>query len=442
MSKWKKVKIGDFLIKENRRFSDLREAEDLDVYGVSNIDGITITSHKKSANLSKYIFISKNFFAYNPYRINVGSIGLTPEGVRGLVSPAYVVFKTDKSNLLPELLLDFLRSKEGLFQIKKHARGTVRQALRYEDLCKIEMIIPPIEKQKEIIQKKQIFDAKVIHLKKKNSFQQSHLKLLRQQILQDAISGKLTADWRAKNPEKITGECSAEHLLAAIKAEKKKLIAEKKIKKEKPLPPIAADEVPFDVPDGWEWCRLGGVFASTSGATPTRGDNNFWKDGSINWLKSGEMNDGIIDSESEEKITKKGFEKSSTFLFPKETVLIAMYGATAGKLAILNIESTTNQAICGFLKNNFIEQKFLFYFLKVVRKKMVAESWGQAQPNISQTYLKSFLFPLPPRAEQRAIVAKVGSLFAYLSQLEEKIQRNTISAENLMQAFLGEVFRK
>ena len=73
---------------------------------------------------------------------------------------------------------------------------------------------------------------------------------------------------------------------------------------------------------------------------------------------------------------------------------------------------------------------------------MVAESWGQAQPNISQTYLKSFLFPLPPRAEQKAIVAKVESLFAYLSQLEEKIQHNAMSAEHLMQAFLGEVFRK
>ena len=201
-------------------------------------------------------------------------------------------------------------------------RGAANVSLSISNIKTVEVIVPPIERQWEIIEFEKVLRTQKERMDEQNTFQQSHLALLRQQILQDAISGKLTADWREKNPEKITGECSAEHLLAAIKAEKKKLIAEKKIKKEKPLPPIAADEVPFDVPDGWEWCRLGGVFASTSGATPTRGDNNFWKDGSINWLKSGEMNDGIIDSESEEKITKKGFEKSSTFLFPKETVWV------------------------------------------------------------------------------------------------------------------------
>ena len=433
MSKWKKVKIGDLF----------------------NLEKGSLQSSKCTKGDYDFITASSEWKKHNEYTHETealivavaasGSLGRVHYVNGKFISSDLCFILTPKNpNKYPvdlEFYFHIFRSiRDDL--VKKTATGTSKLAMNKKNFSNYELPYFGIGHQKNFCGKLISIERKKGQLQANSNYQQSHLTLLRQQILQDAISGKLTADWRAKNPEKITGECSAEHLLAAIKAEKKKLIAEKKIKKEKPLPPIAADEVPFDVPNGWEWCRLGGVFASTSGATPTRGDNNFWKDGSINWLKSGEMNDGIIDSESEEKITKKGFEKSSTFLFPKETVLIAMYGATAGKLAILNIESTTNQAICGFLKNNFIEQKFLFYFLKVVRKKMVAESWGQAQPNISQTYLKSFLFPLPPRAEQKAIVAKVESLFAYLSQLEEKIQHNAMSAEHLMQAFLGEVFRK
>jgi restriction endonuclease S subunit len=437
MSEWKKVKIGDFLIKETQRFLDCDNFKDLEVYGVSNVEGITFTSHKKSLDLSKYIVIKPKYFAYNPYRINVGSIGLTQDGVTGLVSPAYVVFRTDEDKLLPELLLNFLKSKDGLFEIKKHARGTVRQALRYEDLCNIEMIIPPIEKQIEIIELEKKVRTQRQKLDKKNIEQNNYIALLRQQILQDAISGKLTKDWRAENPNIEP----AIKLLEKIKVEKEKLIAEKKIKKENPLPKITKEEIPFELPEKWQWCRLGSIFSSTSGGTPSRGDSNFWGNGDINWLKSGELNDGVINFESEEKITKKGLEKSSTFLFPKDTVLIAMYGATAGKLAILDIESTTNQAICGFLKNSFVEYKFLFYFLRSLRQKMVAESWGQAQPNISQTYLKNFLFSLPPLAEQKAIVTKVEKLLAYVSDLEEKIKQNKQDAEILMQTFLAEAFK-
>ncbi|MDX9913295.1 MAG: restriction endonuclease subunit S [Candidatus Moranbacteria bacterium] len=187
MSKWEKIKIGNFLIKESTRLSDI-DKQDLEVYGVSNVLGITKTSHKQSKDLSKYILIKPGFFAYNPYRINVGSVGLTPNGTSGLVSPAYVVFRTDKAKLLPELLLDFLKSNDGLFEIKRHARGTVRQALRFEDLCKIEMAIPPIEDQKEIIKRRTRTQLRHKGLKFEFKNQKVNLQKLRQSILQDAMN--------------------------------------------------------------------------------------------------------------------------------------------------------------------------------------------------------------------------------------------------------------
>ncbi len=187
MSGNKKLKIGQFLIKRNTRLSEMNSKENLEVFGVSNIEGITKTQHKKSENLSKYIVINEKDLAYNPYRINVGSVGLVPSGVEGLVSPAYVVFGTKHEELLPEILFTFLKSKQGLFEIKKNAKGTVRQALRFDDLCKIEMGIPEIEDQKNIVNKWKEIEKKYIGLKNIVGKQKIYITKLRQSILNDYL---------------------------------------------------------------------------------------------------------------------------------------------------------------------------------------------------------------------------------------------------------------
>ena len=218
-------KLTTYLKKKSIRAETLHEYEKMVVVGVSNKLGITETDHKKSKDLSKYQLVEPGDFAYNPYRINVGSIGLVPVGVRGLVSPAYVIFSTT-DKLISELLLDFLKSSEGLFQIGKYARGTVRKALRFEDLCNIEMPIPTLEKQKNILKKKTSTQFEVEVLERELTYQQTLLKKLRQQILQEAIEGKLTKDWRAENP----GIEPASELLKQIQAEKEQLIKDKKTK--------------------------------------------------------------------------------------------------------------------------------------------------------------------------------------------------------------------
>jgi len=240
------------------------------------------------------------------------------------------------------------------------------------------------------------------------------LTALKQAILQQAIQGKLTADWRAENPDIEP----ASKLLKRIKAEKQKLIDEKKIRKEKPMPAISAEEIPFDLPDGWVWCRLGEIYQSTSGGTPSRGNSEYWS-GDIYWYKSGELNDSVLEQQPKELITNKGLKESSATLFPVGTLLIAMYGATAGKLSILNVEATTNQAVCGFYKNKHISTQYLFNYLLGNRKKMIDESWGMSQPNISQTYLRNFIFALPPLPEQTAIVQKVEALMQKCDALEK-----------------------
>lgn len=262
------------------------------------------------------------------------------------------------------------------------------------------------------------------------------VKQLRQSILQMAVQGKLTAKWREENPDVE----SVTDLYEKIKIENEEIKSKYNLRNQKTLLEISEDEKLFQTPDSWAWFRLGKLFYTTSGGTPTRGNTDYW-DGNIPWLKSGELTDGLITKEAEEKITELGHKKSSTNLFPKDTLLIALYGATAGKLGILTYPSTTNQAICGFYANSNIETDYLFYYLWAFRRKILSDSWGQAQPNISQDYLKKFCFALPPHEEQKAIVSKVKQLMAWCDELEKKIEKRDVYQAKMMQAVVKQAFK-
>ena len=175
------------------------------------------------------------------------------------------------------------------------------------------------------------------------------------------------------------------------------------------------NEVFRDLEEKYEKVKLGTVTTTTSGGTPKRNEKSYWG-GKIGWLKSGELNNGYI-AEVQEFITEEGLKKSSAKLFPKGTLLIAMYGATVGKLGILDIETTTNQAICGVLNDkNLFETKYMFYFFQKNKEKMLLDSTGGAQPNISQTYLKQLEIIFPPINIQQKTVT-------YLDEISQKIEK-------------------
>jgi type I restriction enzyme S subunit len=152
------------------------------------------------------------------------------------------------------------------------------------------------------------------------------------------------------------------------------------------------------------------------------------------------MTDGYITDLPEEMISEAGLQKSSTTMFPEGTLLIAMYGATAGKLGILTYPSTTNQAVCGMFTHDLVETRYAFFFLQSQRSRMIEESWGNSQPNISQGYLRNYPIPLPPLAEQAAIVERVEALMTTCRALEAEIEQSRIHAADLLQAVLKEAF--
>lgn len=229
---------------------------------------------------------------------------------------------------------------------------------------------------------------------------------LKASILQYAIQGKLVE----RRPEEGTGE----ELYQKMQTDKQTLIREKKIKKEKPLPDIIDNEIPFDVPESWKWVKVGNVGSWSSGATPSR-TNPAYYGGSIPWLKTGDLNDGFI-QEVPEYITDLALEKTSLRLNPIGSVLMAMYGATIGKLGILEIPVTTNQACCACIPYAGMNNKYLFYYLMSMRQSYIGMAEGGAQPNISKEKIVNSLIPLPPAEEQRRIVAKIEELLPYVDR--------------------------
>ena len=238
-------------------------------------------------------------------------------------------------------------------------------------------------------------------------------KKLRQKILDLAIRGKLVPQDPNDEPASV--------LLEQIKAEKERLIKEGKIKKSKKSVKTSDtphyENVPFEVPEGWVWTTLGEVGTWQSGGTPSRSNKTYYG-GNIPWLKTGDLNDGLI-SYIPESITEEAVANSSAKINPTGSVLIAMYGATIGKLGILTFPATTNQACCACIEFNAITQLYLFYFLLSQRNGFIAKGGGGAQPNISKEIIVNTFIPLPPLSEQQRIVMEIEKWFALIDQVEQ-----------------------
>jgi type I restriction enzyme S subunit len=172
----------------------------------------------------------------------------------------------------------------------------------------------------------------------------------------------------------------------------------------------------------------------TSGGTPNRGKNEYYENGDICWIKTGELKDKDIFG-TDEKITNIGLKFSSAKIYPVKTVLIAMYGATIGKLGILRVESSSNQACCAFIskKNDYI---YLFYWLLYNRKNLISLGAGGGQPNISQEILRNVKIPLPPLPEQQKIASILSSVDETIEETEALIEKYQHVKKGLMSDLL------
>ena len=284
------------------------------------------------------------------------------------------------------------------------------------------VVIPPYNEQQRIVDKinelEPLIDKYKLIEEKLYKLNSSIKEQLKKSILQYAIEGNLVQQDPNDEPAFV--------LLERIREEKNKLVAEGKIKKDKNESIIYRrdnsyyekcgskilcidEEIPFYIPDNWEWARLGNIGEWKAGATPSKSNMEYYKNGSIPWLLTGDLNDGII-QEIPNKITEKALNETSVKLNPSGSVLIAMYGATIGKLGILSFPATTNQACCACNVFQPFYNLYLFYFLMANKIHFVKQGEGGAQPNISREKIVKTLIPVPPINEQKRIINKIKKL--------------------------------
>ena len=193
-----------------------------------------------------------------------------------------------------------------------------------------------------------------------------------------------------------------------------------------------------DIPEHWEMRKISRSFETIgSGTTPTAGSEEYYTNGTINWINTGDLNDGILTS-CKKKITELAFDKFSTLkIYPKGTLLIAMYGATIGKTAILDFEACTNQACCALADSKIFHSKYVFYWFLSSKTDIINLSYGGGQPNISQEIIRFLKLPSPTLLEQTAIAdyldektAQTDKLIAEKRRLIELLKEERLGVIN------------
>ena len=271
-------------------------------------------------------------------------------------------------------------------------------------------------------------------------------KQLKNSILQWAIQGKLVPQDPNDEPARV--------LLDKIRQEKERLIKEKKIKRDKNASIIYRgednsyyekflatgevkcidEEVPFEIPKGWEWERIGNLFETTSGSTPLSRNPDYYQNGSINWVRTTDLNNGVL-CKTEIQITEKACSDYNLTILPQNSVCIAMYGGagTIGKHSILQFDTTINQSVCAIKPNGYCNMDYLHTFIEYQRPYWMDFAAGSRKdPNINQLIIKHCLLPIPPQKEQTRIVDKLSLLHPYITQYGEcQIKLDYINKEIL-----------
>lgn len=305
-------------------------------------------------DFSKYKVVKKGQFTYIPDTSRRGDkigIALLEDYEEGLVSNVYTVFEIiDENQLMPEYLMMWFKRPEFDRYARFKSHGSVREVMDWDEMCKVELPVPPIEKQRSIVKAYQTITDRIA---------------LKRNINENLVTIGIAS---------IQKNIGRGVLINLTDAEMERLI----------LPEG------FSIKTVSEFCK-----DTKSGSTPSRTNNEYWENGTIPWVKSGEVHNNIT-LQTDEHITPLGLSESSTKLLSRDTVLMAMYGVTAGEVGYLAIEATTNQAICGMICHTKAESAYLYFSLIQSQTAISRLSNGGAQDNLSKNFIDGIKIVVPP----------------------------------------------
>ena len=305
-------------------------------------------------DFSKYKVVKKGQFTYIPDTSRRGDkigIALLEDYEEGLVSNVYTVFEViDENQLMSEYLMLWFKRPEFDRYARFKSHGSVREVMDWDEMCKVELPVPPIEKQRSIVKAYQTITDRI------------------------ALKRKVNENLVTIGIASIQKNIGRGVLINLTDAEIERVI----------LPEG------FSIKTVSEFCK-----DTKSGSTPSRTNNEYWENGTIPWVKSGEVHNNIT-LQTDEHITPLGLRESSTKLLSRDTVLMAMYGVTAGEVGYLAIEATTNQAICGMICHTKAESAYLYFSLIQSQTAISRLSNGGAQDNLSKNFIDGIKIVVPP----------------------------------------------
>ena len=432
-----KLKIGDFL----KRRKDAVDVTDGVIYKRATIrinhKGISVRDELDGTQIKtkRQFIISKGQFLLSKIDARNGAFGIVPEELNnGIITGNFWTFDVDQSKVLIDFFKSFTETVSFTDICIRSSSGTTnRKYLDEKKFLDIDIEVPNIEEQAVAIsnyyQRREFINS----LQNSGVNQRETLANLRQSILQEAVQGKLTAKWRANNPNTEP----ASELLKRIEAEKQQLIAEKKIKKEKPLPPIGEDEIPCELPEGWVWCRLGKY--AHYGAL-SKAENKDTKEDT--WVL--ELED--IEKDSSRLLKKIRFNerdfKSTKSRFKVSDVVYGKLRPYLDKVIVADEAGVCTTEMIPIKSFSCSSPEYLRWFLKSKGfiKYANGSTHGMRMPRLGTDVAKQAIISIPPAEEQKIIVEKVNSLMVLCDELEQQIESSQIQIEQLMQSCLKEVF--
>lgn len=408
---WEKIKIGEFLFeRENRYKPNDEKIQELQRVEKIDFSGNLLISNKPSK--TNMILIKQGDLVISGINVSKGAMGIY-HGKKDITATIhYSSYSFDEKKINIEYFEKFLQSRVFIKLLKEQVKGGIKTEIKAKHLLPLEISLPPLQEQKKIAKKLKLFHLKQKTLFQKIQSQKIYLKKLREQILQNGIEGKLTKQWREKN----TNLEPASELLEKIKEEKEKLVLEKKIKKQKGFLPIEKNEIPFELPKSWVWCRLGEVSNFIYGSSLTRSRT----------IPNGKYpvygSNGIV-----------GYYNQ--FLTNKKSIIIGRKGS-AGLLNVSNLPSWTTDVAYYLEETKSIDFNFLFYLLKSLKLESLRK---RIKPGLNRNEVYLLKIPLPPLQEQKVIAEKLQSLMKKYDDAEEILNQSLKDCQLLKDSILAEM---
>jgi type I restriction enzyme S subunit len=445
MNNWPYRPLSELLTEREGRF----KPNDAEIASYKRIDKIDFSGQihiSEKPSKTDMIIIEPGDLVISGINVAKGALAVYEgnEPVTATIHYSSYIFNKDQIDIA--FLKRFLRSPAFISELRDQVKGGIKTEIKPKHFLSLNAMIPGLTEQKKINNYFDAIENEITELSNEVNTQSTYLSKLRQSILQEAIEGKLTADWRNENPvRKGDPDYDAEALLEKIKFEKEKLVSEEKIKNQKPLTPIKTDEVPFELPEGWVWTRLNYL---TSGSQPITygivkmGDEP--KVSGVYVLRCSDILYRKISLEKVRRVTDKISNQYTRTILNGDEILLNVRG-TLGGCAVTNTQHAGFN-IAREVSMIVLHNKDMNYYLLNVltspffNKEIEKNLRGIAYKGLNLNLLQNFLIPTPPLAEQQAIVYRVEKLLSMVDELEKQVSEIKEQSEQLKQVVLREAF--